>query len=105
MYAVITTGGKQYRVTEGSIFHFEKLLGEPGEKIAFDQVLMLGDLGDAPQFGAPMVAGALVEGEITEQMRDKKIIIFKKKRRKGYRKRQGHRQSLTGVRITKILAA
>jgi large subunit ribosomal protein L21 len=103
MFAVISTGGKQYRVAEGEAFRFEKLVGTAGETVTFDQVLMLG--GDTPVVGRPMVDGASVEGEIVAQAKAKKILVFKKKRRKGYRRTQGHRQLFTEVKITKIHAA
>lgn len=101
MYAVIATGGKQYRVSEGDKVRVEKLSGDAGAKIVLDNVLMLGD-GDKSKVGAPVVKGAKVEAEIIGQGRDKKIVVFKFKKRKGYRKKQGHRQSFTDLRITKI---
>lgn len=104
MYAVIATGGKQYRVTEGETLRCEKLAGEPGAKIAFDQVLLVGGMEGGPKVGAPVVAGAVVEAEVVVQDLDKKILVFKKKRRKGYQKRFGHRQPFTAVKITKISA-
>lgn len=102
MYAVITTGGKQYRVSEGSNYRFEKLAGDAGSKITFDQVLLLGDLDGDPKVGTPLVAGALVEAEIVAQAKAPKVVIFKKKKRKGYAKKTGHRQLFTEVKITKI---
>lgn len=104
MYAVIATGGKQYRVAEGETLRCEKLAGEPGAKITFDQVLLVGGGEGAPTVGKPVVAGAVVEGEVVLQDLDKKILVFKKKRRKGYQKRFGHRQPFTDVKITKISA-
>lgn len=104
MYAVIVTGGKQYCVAEGELLHVEKLAGEAGGKITFDQVLLVGGEA-APKIGTPLVQGATVEGEIVQQGREKKILVLKKKRRKGYQKRQGHRQYFTAVKVTKILAA
>jgi large subunit ribosomal protein L21 len=104
MFAVIHTGGKQYRVAEGEIFRFEKLTCDLGSTIMFDQVLMVSD-GTAPKIGRPLVAGAKVEAEVIEHGRDKKIIVFKKKRRKGYQRKQGHRQDYTAVKIVKIQAA
>ena len=103
MYAVIRTGGKQYRVTAGDLIAIEKLTGEPGSTITFDDVLMVGD-GDKRDVGAPKLAGAAVAAEVIEQARGDKIIVFKKKRRKGYRRTKGHRQDLTVVRITDIVA-
>jgi large subunit ribosomal protein L21 len=101
MYAIIKTGGKQYRVTEGETLRVEKLNTE-GSSVKFDQVLLVG--GDQVKIGAPMVEGASVDAEILRQGRAKKIIVFKKKRRKGYHKKQGHRQAFTEVRITGINA-
>ena len=101
MYAVIRTGGKQYRVAQDDILEIERLPGETGDKIEFTDVLMVG--GDEPQIGAPLVDGASVAGELVEQFRGQKIIIFKKKRRTTYRRKQGHRQNLSKVRITEIL--
>ncbi|SRR5690606_13887023 len=100
--AVIRTGGKQYRVTEGDLLKVEKLAGEPGSKITFDEVLMV--LGDKPQVGKPLVSGAKVEAEIVAQDRGDKIIVFKFRRRKRYRKKQGHRQYFTQVKITGVKA-
>lgn len=100
MYAVIKTGGKQYRITTGDIFEVEKLSGEAGDKITFDEVLMVGD-----KVGTPVVKGAKVTAEIFKQTRGDKIIIFKKKRRQGYRRKNGHRQDLTVLKITDIKAA
>ena len=102
MYAVIRTGGKQYRVAPDDIIEVEKLAGEAGEIIQFSEVLMLGGEG-AAQIGAPTVSGASVAGQVIEQKRAGKIIVFKKKRRKNYRRKKGHRQHLTAVRITEIL--
>lgn len=101
MYAVIRTGGKQYRVAPEDIIEIEKVSGEAGEIVQFGEVLMLG--GDSPQVGAPLIDGASVAAEVLEQKRGDKIIVFKKKRRKNYRRKKGHRQHLTAVRITEIL--
>ncbi|MBN2804791.1 MAG: 50S ribosomal protein L21 [Deltaproteobacteria bacterium] len=103
MYAVVATGGKQYRVNEGDRVKVEKLVGDSGAKVVLDQVLMLGD-GEKSKIGAPLLAGAKVEAEIVDQGRGKKIVVFKFKKRKKYRKKQGHRQSFTELRITKITA-
>ena len=103
MYAVIKTGGKQYRVQEGDVLRVEKLDAETGKEVTFDQVLMLGE-GDSLVAGAD-AADATVTGVVTDEGRSKKIIVFKKKRRKNYRLTQGHRQSYTAVRIEKISAA
>jgi len=102
MYAVIRTGGKQYRVATDDVIEVEKLAGEAGEIIQFSEVLMLGGEG-AAQIGAPTVSGASVAAQVLEQKRADKIIVFKKKRRKNYRRKKGHRQHLTAVRITEIL--
>ncbi len=102
MYAVIRTGGKQYRVAPDDVIEVEKISGEAGEIIQFSEVLMLGGEG-AAQIGAPTVSGASVAGQVIEQKRADKIIVFKKKRRKNYRRKKGHRQHLTAVRITEIL--
>ena len=104
MYAVIQTGGKQYRVAKDDVIAVEKLAAESGEKIAFDKVLMVGGDG-AAKVGAPLLDGAVVEGEVVEQRRADKIIVFKRKRRKGYRRTAGHRQHETVVRITEIVEA
>ncbi len=102
-YAVIKTGGKQYRVSENDIITIEKLEGDAGTKIDFKEILMLG--GDTGvQIGAPHVAGATVTGEIVEQTRGPKVIAFKKRRRKNSRRKRGHRQDLTSVKITAISA-
>jgi large subunit ribosomal protein L21 len=102
-YAVIRTGGKQYRVSEGDVVKVEKLTGEVGEKITLADILFVGGDGDA-KIGAPLVANATVSGEIVGQIRAKKIRVFKKKRRKGYSRQQGHRQYQTALKITAIEA-
>lgn len=102
MYAVIRTGGKQYRVAADEVIRIEKLPGEAGDQVVFEDVLLVGN-GEDATIGAPTVAGASVAGEVVEQARARKIIVFKKKRRKNYRRTQGHRQHLTVVRITEIL--
>lgn len=102
MFAVIKTGGKQYKVAANDLVRVEKLAGEAGDAITFENVLMVGAGADVT-LGAPLVDGALVAGEVVEQFRDKKVIVFKKKRRQGYRRKNGHRQELTLVRITEIL--
>ena len=101
MYAVIRTGGKQYRVAEGDQLNIEKIDGEPGTSVAFDEVLMVGTDTDST-FGRPLVDGAGVAGTIVEQGRAKKLVIFKFKRRKQYKRKQGHRQHFTRIRIDKI---
>jgi large subunit ribosomal protein L21 len=101
MFAVIKTGGKQYRVAEDQLLQIEKIKGEPGEIVQLGNVIMLG--GDQPKFGAPMVEGASVAVEVVEQGRGPKVIAFKKRRRKNSRRKRGHRQEYTLVRITEIL--
>lgn len=102
MYAVIKTGGKQYRVAEGQKLRVEKLAGNAGDKVTFSEVLLVG--GDAPKIGRPLVSGASVAAEITAQDRGKKIVVFKFKRRKNYRRKNGHRQPYTELKITGITA-
>ena len=102
MYAVIKTGGKQYKVAKDEVVSVEKLTGEAGDSVQFEEVLLLGE-GDKTTTGTPLIQGAMVTGEVVEQTRGKKIIVFKKKRRKNHRRRNGHRQDLTAVRITDIL--
>ncbi len=102
MYAVVKTGGKQYRVAANDVFQIERLPGEAGDIITLDEVLMLGD-GATITIGAPRVEGAAVAAEIVEQARGPKIIIFKKRRRQNYRRKKGHRQDLTILRVTEIL--
>jgi len=101
MYAVIKTGGKQYRVQPGDVLVVEKLDGEPGADVAFGDVLMLGD-GDAIFVGAPLLAGASVNATLIETRKGEKIKIFKKKRRQGYRRTRGHRQIESVLRVTGI---
>ncbi len=102
MYAVIKTGGKQYRVAEGDTLRVEKLDGTVGQNLTFDEVLMVG--GEKVSVGKPLVKGATVTAEIVAQDRAKKVIVFKMKRRKNYRRKQGHRQPYTEIRITGISA-
>jgi large subunit ribosomal protein L21 len=99
--AVIRTGGQQYRVSEGETIKVEKLAGEPGSKVEFSEVLAIAG-GDSPKLGKPLVSGAKVQGEIVTQGRGEKLVIFKFKRRKRHRRKNGHRQSFTAVRITSI---
>jgi len=101
MFAVIKTGGKQYKVAANDIITIERLDAEAGEVVAFDQVLMLG--GDTVMVGSPIVAGATVAAEVVEQARGPKVISFKKRRRQNSKRKKGHRQDLTIVRITEIL--
>jgi large subunit ribosomal protein L21 len=99
-FAVIRTGGKQYRVEPGTLIRVEKIEGDVGAAVEFNEVLLAG--GDAIRIGTPLVEGAIVRGQIVAHARDKKVLIFKKKRRKNYRRRRGHRQSLTTVKVTEI---
>jgi large subunit ribosomal protein L21 len=101
MYAVIKTGGKQYRVSKDDVIEVEKIAGEAGEKVTFDQVMMIGGDGQLA-VGTPTIAGASVAAEVVEQKRAPTIIVFKKIRRQNYRRRNGHRQPLTKVRILEI---
>ena len=103
MYAVIRTGGKQYRVSAGEKLRVEKLIGEVGQEIVLDQVLAVAD-GDSLKMGTPLVAGATVKARVTGQGRGDKVHIFKLRRRKHYRKSQGHRQSYTEIEILGIAA-
>ena len=103
-YAVIRTGGKQYRVTPGATLRIEKLAGDVGTTVEFAEVLLAGsDEAEAQvRIGTPLVEGAVVRGQIVAQGRDRKILVYKKKRRKNYRRRRGHRQSITTVKVTEI---
>ncbi len=103
MYAVIKTGGKQYRVARNDVIFVERLEAEPGGTVEFGEVLLVG--GDSPLIGAPTVAGAKVTATVLEQGKGPKVIIFKKRRRKNYRRRTGHRQLQTVVRIADIVTA
>jgi len=101
MYAVLTTGGKQYRVQKGETLKIEKIPGDVGAQVAFDQVLMVSD-GDRVEIGQPLVENAVVNAHIVEQGKHKKILVFKYKRRKRFRRTQGHRQQFTAVKIDDI---
>lgn len=107
MYAVIKTGGKQYRVAAGDVIKVEKLDGEVGQSVDLDQVLMVGGEGakDGAMVGAPLIDGAKVTAEVLEQGKGDKVLIFKKKRRKNYRRTRGHRQYQTVLRISDIAVA
>ena len=101
MYAVIKTGGKQYRVQQGDVIFIEKLDSQAGDTVTFDEVLLVsGD--DAPTIGNPTVAGAKVEGKVPSQVKGRKIVVYKYKAKKNERKKQGHRQPYTKVEITAI---
>ena len=107
MYAVIRTGGKQYRVASGQVIKIERLDGAVGDTVAFEQVLMVGgeQAAGEPRIGSPLVEGARVTAEVLEQGKAPKVIVFKKKRRKNYRRRRGHRQLQTVLRIRDIAVA
>jgi large subunit ribosomal protein L21 len=100
MYAVMTTGGKQYKVAQGDRLRIEKIGAAVGETVTFDQVLLVG--GEALKIGTPLVAGAKVTAKVVAQAREKKIIVFKFRRRKNYRRKNGHRQPFTALEITGI---
>jgi large subunit ribosomal protein L21 len=102
MYAVISTGGKQYRVSKGDVVEIEKLDANAGDNVEFDQVLMIKEKA-AVKIGKPVIQGAKVSGTILEQKKAKKVIIFKKKKKKQYRRTRGHRQLLTAVKIKDII--
>ncbi len=102
MFAVLKTGGKQYKVAKGDTIQVEKLAGEVGEKIKLDKILMVVDDDDNVKVGQPVLEGAMVKAEIVDQARHKKIIIFKMKRRKNYRRKAGHRQPFTALKIVDI---
>jgi large subunit ribosomal protein L21 len=105
MYAVIKTGGKQYRVAADEVVTIEKIAGEQGAEVEFTEVLMVGGGDGAPKVGTPAVAGAKVVAEVVEQGRARKVIAFKKRRRKNSRRKRGHRQHQTLVRIKEIVGA
>jgi large subunit ribosomal protein L21 len=102
MFAVIRTGGKQYRVAPNDVIEIEKIAGKPGDIVELAEVILLGGDG-SPKTGSPTIAGAMVAAEVIEHKRGEKIIVFKKKRRSNYRRTRGHRQELTALRITEIL--
>ena len=104
MYAVIKTGGKQYRVAPDDVLTIERITGDPGSVVEFGEVLMVGG-SDSPKLGAPHVSGAKVVAEVVEQGRAAKVIAFKKRRRKNSRRKRGHRQQQTTVKITEIIGA
>ena len=102
MFAVVKTGGKQYRVAPGDIIIVERMLGDAGAKIKLDQVLMVGEDGKSPEVGTPLLGNAAVNCEIIDQSRADKILVFKKKRRQGYKRTKGHRQDQTVLRVLDI---
>jgi large subunit ribosomal protein L21 len=104
MYAVIRAGGKQYRVAPDDVLDIDRVSGEPGDTLEFGDVLLLGGGDGEPQIGAPLVSGATVAAELVEHRRGEKIIVFKKRRRQNSRRKNGHRQDLTTIRITQILS-
>lgn len=101
MYAVIKTGGKQYKVAEGEILKIEKLEGNAGDKLTLDEVLMIKD-DSGTRIGTPTVPDARVTVEVIEQGREKKVVVYKYKKRKNYRRKQGHRQAFTKIKVEKI---
>ena len=103
MYAVIKTGGKQYRVQQGDVIFVEKLDAQADDAVSFDEVLLVGD-GDKAEVGTPVVKGAKVEGKVLAQVKSSKIVVYKYKAKKNERKKQGHRQPYTKVEITAINA-
>src|SRR5712692_9797854 len=103
MYAIVETGGKQYRVTPGDTVAVERLTGEPGESLDLGRVLLVAGNGDQARIGSPGVEGAVVRAEVVEHIRGEKIIVFRYKSKVRYRRKTGHRQSLTRLRITDIL--
>ena len=103
MYAVVRTGGKQYKVTKDTVLTVESLAGDVGSKLTLAEVLLIG--GDSPKIGAPLVSGASIECEILEHGQGEKVIAFKKKRRKNTHRKRGHRQPFTKVKVTAISAA
>ena len=103
MFAVIRTGGKQYKVAKDDVISIEKLDGDAGAKIPFGEVMMLG--GDSPKHGAPLISGASVTAEVVDQGKGEKVVAFKKRRRKNTHRKRGHRQHFTKVKITGISAA
>jgi len=102
MFAVIKTGGKQYKVEPNRIIRIEKIDGEPGSEVEFNEILMIGEFSKPSLIGTPHVKGAAVKAKIIEQFKDEKVLVFKKKRRQNYRRKKGHRQELTSVQIIDI---
>ncbi|GHS91963.1 50S ribosomal protein L21 [Alphaproteobacteria bacterium] len=104
MFAILKSGGKQYRVSEGTLFQVEKLEAQEGASVTFNEVLLVGD-GQNIKVGAPFLVGATITAELVEQKRDKKVLVFKKTRRHNYRRKAGHRQNLSVLKVTKIMMA
>jgi len=104
MYAILKTGGKQYKVKSDDLVDIERLEGEVGTKVTFSEILGIGEEGGKLQVGTPLIQGASIAAEIVDQFRGKKLIAFKKKRRKGYKRKVGHRQEITRVKISAITA-
>jgi large subunit ribosomal protein L21 len=102
MYAVFASGGKQHQVEVGSVIDVEKLESAPGSVVDFTDILLVGDNDGATQVGSPYVDGATVVGEVVDQVKGQKLIVYKSKRRKGYRRKLGHRQKYTRLKITEI---
>lgn len=102
MYAVFQTGGKQFRAEPGARLRVPTLAAEPGDTVTFEEVLLAGDGEENVQVGTPTLSGATVKAEVLRHGRDRKVIVFKRKRRKGYRKKQGHRQGFTEIRIDEV---
>ncbi|MBT6297040.1 MAG: 50S ribosomal protein L21 [Nitrospina sp.] len=102
MFAVLNTGGKQYKVSQGDLIEVEKLESDVGDTVTLNQVLMVGE-GESVEVGSPYISNCEVTGEVMEQGKGAKIIIFKKKRRKNYRRKNGHRQLFTQLKITEII--
>lgn len=103
MYAIVASGGKQYKVRQGDVLRVEKITGEIGSEISFDRVLMVSD-GETTSIGQPVLDNVAVKGHIVDQGKAKKVIVFKYKRRKRYRRKQGHRQQYTAIKIDSIEA-
>jgi large subunit ribosomal protein L21 len=104
VYAIIQTGGKQYRVSPGDVLRVERLPGERGDEVTLDQVLLVSD-GQELRVGMPLVADAAVKTRIMQQGKGKKVLVYKKKRRKNYRRRQGHRQLFTALQVQEIIVS
>ncbi|MDX1923921.1 MAG: 50S ribosomal protein L21 [Rickettsiaceae bacterium] len=102
MFAVIKTGGKQYKVEPNRIIRIEKIEGEPGSEIEFNEILMIGEFTKPSVIGTPVIQGAAVKAKILEQSKSDKVLVFKKKRRQNYRRTKGHRQEMTSVQILDI---